>query len=137
MSPEKLAGVEKAKTAIENFKNWLISNCQSPKLYSEVLAEYQIATGHGYRKLHEWLTSLTNTGVVKAYENGGDTFVVCSSAKVPDHKKQRTQSVDEPEMDMKSETPFTDYANDKTLLKDLNETRNELGLPPLPLKKDS
>jgi hypothetical protein len=137
MSTEKLAGVEKAKTAIENFKNWLINNCQPAMPKSDVLAKYQILSGHGYRKLEEWLRSLTNVGVVKTFENGGNTFVVCSSAEAPEQKKQKTQSVEELEMDMNSQTPFTDSVKRKTLLKDLNEARNELGLPPLPIRKDS
>lgn len=44
-------------------------------------------------------------------------------------KKEKADS--KPDLDMSSPTPFTDYAD----LKEINETRGNLGLPPLPFAR--
>jgi hypothetical protein len=74
-------------------------------------------------------------GKIRLFKNDGGLYVEWGRDKKSE-PEEKGQGV-EPEMNMNSETPFTDYAKRETLLKDLNEARNELGLPPLPIRKDS
>lgn len=92
MSSEKLQGAEKSKTAIENFDSWLKKNCKEKKPLRQVLAEYQILSGHAYRKLHEWLTSLKNSKAISVFEDSGETYVIC--VPKPEVKKPKMTKIE-------------------------------------------